>query len=167
METNNGTDEGVSLGAGLTREEDDELRRLNFLAKVGTLSERKRQRILELRILDRRVQIRPPREFHNERAPNARTSRRASRLPSRYTMYKVRDDTTTAGWAPRPYAGNVDATGANEQNRPARTLSEVRTELDQMAALRLLAPFKPLQSAYYDQLGALEKDQLRVINREP
>jgi hypothetical protein len=128
VDTGNGTNEGVSLGAGLTREEDDELRRLNFLSEVDTVSERKRQRILELRMRDRRMQIRPH----------------------------------------RTYAGDADARAVeDERNRPVTTLSDVRTELDQMAALRLLTPFKPPQSAHYDQLAALEKDLLRRIDRQP
>ena len=47
----------------LTREQDDELRRLHYLALVGDLSGRSRERILELRIRDRRQEIRQPREF--------------------------------------------------------------------------------------------------------
>jgi hypothetical protein len=47
----------------LTHEEDDELRRLNYLAKIGPLSERNRNRFIELRLRDRRHEIREPREF--------------------------------------------------------------------------------------------------------
>lgn len=46
----------------LTRDEDDELRRLNFLAQTGPLSERSKARMLELRLRDRRETVRPPRE---------------------------------------------------------------------------------------------------------
>ena len=49
-------------GSRLTRDEDDELRRLNFLAQHGTASKRTRERIGELRLRDRRKEIRAPRE---------------------------------------------------------------------------------------------------------
>jgi hypothetical protein len=47
----------------LSCEEDDELRRLYFMSQHGELSERSRQRMLELRLRDRREKIRPPREL--------------------------------------------------------------------------------------------------------
>ena len=53
----------------LSPEEDDELRRLRYLADSGTLSERCRARIRELRSRDRRSEIRPPREFANAAEP--------------------------------------------------------------------------------------------------
>ncbi|HET6966319.1 MAG TPA: hypothetical protein VFH58_16210 [Acidimicrobiales bacterium] len=55
----------MSVEEPLTREEDDELRRLNFLAQTGALSERSEARVLELRLRDRRKKIRPPREFES------------------------------------------------------------------------------------------------------
>jgi hypothetical protein len=53
----------MSLIEPLTREEDDELIRLSFLAQHGILSDRKRERMLELRLRDRRARIRSPRTF--------------------------------------------------------------------------------------------------------
>jgi len=51
----------------LTREEDDELRRLNWISQIGCLSQHKRERMVELRLRDRRQEIRPPREFAEEK----------------------------------------------------------------------------------------------------
>ena len=51
----------------LTREEDDELRRLHWLSQVGTLAGKKTERLLELRLRDRRKEIRAPREFAEEK----------------------------------------------------------------------------------------------------
>ena len=59
----------------LTVEEDDELRRLNYLSKVGLLSHRSRERMVELRLKDRRRAIREPREFEAAR-PVAKPRRR-------------------------------------------------------------------------------------------
>lgn len=47
----------------LSEEEDNELRRLNFLAQHAELSARSKERLLELRMRDRRAEVRPPREF--------------------------------------------------------------------------------------------------------
>ncbi|HUB69732.1 MAG TPA: hypothetical protein VL984_04880 [Acidimicrobiales bacterium] len=46
---------------GLTREEDDELRRLAFMARFGALDHELNKRIAELRSRDRRKEIRNPR----------------------------------------------------------------------------------------------------------
>lgn len=69
-DTVDGTEAGSAASARfedtqgpLSKDEDDELRRLNFLAKTGALSERSKARMLELRLRDRRERIRPPREF--------------------------------------------------------------------------------------------------------
>lgn len=51
------------LAQGLTRDEDDELRRLHYFSQVGQLAGPKLERFLELRLRDRRKAIRPPREF--------------------------------------------------------------------------------------------------------
>ena len=51
----------------LTREEDDELRRLHWISQIGCLSQHKRERMLELRLRDRRQEIRQPREFAEEK----------------------------------------------------------------------------------------------------
>lgn len=53
----------VATFEGLTREEDDELRRLNWMSQIGALAVRKIERMIELRLRDRRKEIRPPREF--------------------------------------------------------------------------------------------------------
>jgi hypothetical protein len=45
---------------GLTDEEDAELRRLVFLAQFAQPGERIRRRIIELRVRDRRAQVRDP-----------------------------------------------------------------------------------------------------------
>jgi hypothetical protein len=54
---------GVYLSDPLTVEEDDELRRLNYLAEMGLLSEQSQERLIELRLRDRRRRVRGPREF--------------------------------------------------------------------------------------------------------
>ena len=51
-----------SLGERLTPEEDEELRRLNFFEMVGELSNEKKERLIELRLRDRRQEIRAPRD---------------------------------------------------------------------------------------------------------
>jgi hypothetical protein len=56
-------DETALIPQRLTREEDDELRRLHWFAQVGILSARKRERMIELRLRDRRTEVRAPREF--------------------------------------------------------------------------------------------------------
>jgi hypothetical protein len=52
-----------AAGERLSREEDDELRRLYFMSQHGELSARSQERMLELRLRDRREEIRPPREL--------------------------------------------------------------------------------------------------------
>jgi hypothetical protein len=47
----------------LTHEEDSELRRLHYLANLGTMSLQARERFVELRARDRRAKVREPREF--------------------------------------------------------------------------------------------------------
>jgi len=51
-----------SLDKHLTRDEDGELRRLNWFSEVGALADHKQERVLELRLRDRRKAIRPPRD---------------------------------------------------------------------------------------------------------
>ncbi|HMK96574.1 MAG TPA: hypothetical protein VK425_03445 [Acidimicrobiales bacterium] len=46
---------------GLTREEDDELRRLGFMARYGSLTAESQGRLDQLRLRDRRKKIRLPR----------------------------------------------------------------------------------------------------------
>jgi hypothetical protein len=53
----------LDLSDRLTIEEDDELRRLNYLAEMGLLSEQSQERLIELRLRDRRRRVRGPREF--------------------------------------------------------------------------------------------------------
>jgi hypothetical protein len=55
----------------VTVEEDSELRRLNYMAKMGQLSEHSRERMLELRLRDRRQDVREPREFGGDDGPPA------------------------------------------------------------------------------------------------
>lgn len=47
----------------LSRDEDDELRRLHWFSEVAMLSGQKVERIVELRLRDRRAEIRQPREI--------------------------------------------------------------------------------------------------------
>jgi hypothetical protein len=63
-----GLDDLLSAG------EDDELRRLHYLSKMGHLSERSRDRFIELRLRDRRQEIREPREFGTDARPTAQPS---------------------------------------------------------------------------------------------
>lgn len=53
--------EDPSVEVGLTRVEDNELRRLNWMAQRGTLTEAMQERMVELRLRDRRQTIRRPR----------------------------------------------------------------------------------------------------------
>lgn len=48
---------------GLTRDEDDELRRLHYFSNIGALAGQRFERFLELRLRDRRKDVRVPREF--------------------------------------------------------------------------------------------------------
>ena len=73
-------DELSELDKRLTRNEDDELRRLNYFSQVGNLSPRKKERFVELRLRDRRTEIRPPREFGEEETYTVK-HRRRFRLP--------------------------------------------------------------------------------------
>lgn len=58
----------VALARGLTPEEDSELRSLDLLSEIGTLSPAKQERMVALRLLDRRERIRFPVEFsHDQR----------------------------------------------------------------------------------------------------
>ncbi|HUE58205.1 MAG TPA: hypothetical protein VMO88_01350 [Acidimicrobiales bacterium] len=60
-------DQTADLAQGLSRAEDDELRRLHWLSQIGSLAGRKAERLLELRLRDRRKEIRAPREFAEEK----------------------------------------------------------------------------------------------------
>jgi hypothetical protein len=64
---------------GLTRDEDDELRRLHYFTEVGNLSDRKQERLIELRLRDRRKTVRQPREFGEDES--YATPRRRRWLP--------------------------------------------------------------------------------------
>lgn len=70
--------DGEPVEAGLSREEDDELRRLSFFSTVGALSEEKLNRFRELRERDRREEVRPPREFELPDDPPQHTKIRTS-----------------------------------------------------------------------------------------
>lgn len=59
-------DETLELGVPLTSEEDDELRSLNYLNEIGCLAPHKAERLLELRLRDRRFKVRPPRDLVEE-----------------------------------------------------------------------------------------------------
>lgn len=56
----------IDVSDRLTTEEDDELRRLNYLWEMGLLSEGSQERLVELRLRDRRKKVRGPREFGGE-----------------------------------------------------------------------------------------------------
>lgn len=70
-------DSGTWIEQPLSPEEDDELRRLHYMGTQGMLSERMRERLLVLRVRDRRDHIRPPREFGED--SEARDSQRGPR----------------------------------------------------------------------------------------
>ena len=78
-------DSGTWLDQRLSPQEDDELRRLHYMGTQGMLSERMRERLLVLRVRDRRDHIRSPREFGEDRA--ARESRKG---PSRRNLRFLR-----------------------------------------------------------------------------
>ena len=58
--------EDPSLEVGLTRVEDNELRRLNWMAQRGRLTDALHERMIELRLRDRRKTIRRPRLVSDE-----------------------------------------------------------------------------------------------------
>ena len=60
-------DQTAPIPQGLSPAEDDELRRLHWLSQIGSLAGRKAERLLELRLRDRRKEIRAPREFAEEK----------------------------------------------------------------------------------------------------
>lgn len=53
-------------GRGLTPEEDDDLRRLHYLSTMAALSPRSQERLIQLRLDDRRQEIREPRELNEQ-----------------------------------------------------------------------------------------------------
>lgn len=73
-------DELSSLDARLTRQEDDELRRLNYFSLFGALAPKRQERFVELRLRDHRAEIRPPREFGEDESYVPKQRRRL-RLP--------------------------------------------------------------------------------------
>lgn len=64
--------------AGLSEEEDDDLRRLAYLAGTAGLSPWSQSRVNELRSRDRREDIRPPREIAGEPADDVAARARRS-----------------------------------------------------------------------------------------
>lgn len=130
----------AEIPAGLTREEDDELRRLHWLSQIGTLAARKVERLIELRLRDRRSEIRPPREFEQV-ADGASPG-----------------DSRDAG------APSADA-AVSEASAPA-DLAHVRRHLESMAQSRLLIPFDDDQRKRYQQLLELEKALLGSLPAE-
>ena len=64
-----GTSEGSTAEEPrrLSYEEDAELRRLNYLAEIGSLAGSKADRLIELRLRDRRNDVRAPREVADEK----------------------------------------------------------------------------------------------------
>jgi hypothetical protein len=75
--------EVAGLEERLTREEDNELRRLGFFQQVGALSDHRRERFIELRLRDRRKEVRPPSGVANETAVDAVTE------PRRWSPFKT------------------------------------------------------------------------------
>ena len=76
---------GLELARGFNQEEHDELRRLHYFNRVGSVAGPKVDRFLELRLQDRRQKIRPPREF-GEQETASRLSKRpiaSSRVSSK------------------------------------------------------------------------------------
>lgn len=75
------TESGLA-SRSLSYAEDEELRRLNYLAEISTLAEVKAERLIELRLRDRRDEVRAPREFAEENI-DARTKRKWYQFGSR------------------------------------------------------------------------------------
>jgi hypothetical protein len=69
-------EEAAPVAQGLTPAEDDELRRLHWFSQIGSLGTRKAERMIELRLRDRRAVIRPPRDLVEEKVEGSGTSRR-------------------------------------------------------------------------------------------
>ncbi|HEX6395736.1 MAG TPA: hypothetical protein VFZ97_20070 [Acidimicrobiales bacterium] len=69
-------EETAAIAEGLTPQEDDELRRLHWFSQIGSLGPRKAERMIELRLRDRRAVIRPPRDFVEEEFEVSGNSRR-------------------------------------------------------------------------------------------
>ena len=67
----------------MTREEDNELRRLSFFQQVGALSDHRRERFNELRLRDRPKEIRPSgvRQRDGRRRPDRAASMVAVQEP--------------------------------------------------------------------------------------
>lgn len=75
------SEDGAQVARELSYDEDAELRRLNYLAEIGTLTGVKAERLIELRLRDRRNEVRAPRESAEER-DGARSKRRWHRFGS-------------------------------------------------------------------------------------
>lgn len=76
IRTSPAIDTPQALPERLTRDEDDELRRLHWFSQIGRLSLSKNERMLELRLRDRRKEIRPPREYAEEKVETTASGRR-------------------------------------------------------------------------------------------
>lgn len=81
---------------GLSEEEDDDLRRLAYLAGTAGLSAWSESRVSDLRSRDRREEVRPPREIPGAPEDDAAARARRSK-PQRRRRMKLR---RTGGPAP-------------------------------------------------------------------
>lgn len=137
-------DESARLPQGLTHEEDDELRRLNWLSQTGSLGGRKIERLLELRLQDRRKEIRVPREVAEaERVvvTSALQKRHSQQPQPRHLAEQLSHDNVAEG--------------------PPTDLHETRCRLDRIVKVRLLRALSDEEQRLYRELLALEEFLLK------
>jgi hypothetical protein len=132
-------DETAAIPDGLTREEDDELRRLHWFAQIGTLAARRVERLIELRLRDRRKEVRPPREFEEKATPPA---------------------------FPETAMSQFDGCISKSAEVPVdmNDLAEVRRLLEHMAKSRLKLPFDEDEHHRYREL--LEAERALLASRK-
>lgn len=136
--------QAARLPQGLTRAEDDELRRLHWLSEIGALAAKKVERLIELRLRDRRHEIRPPREFADGNVDAVYLALRRwfnARHPQLQTLPDAEPSETVAA-------------------EPVRDLQEVQRQLDRLVKARLLAPLREEDQSRYEQLLEAERSLL-------
>jgi hypothetical protein len=106
----------TGLDNAVSPQEDDELRRLHYLSKLGPLSRRSEQRIIELRLRDRREEIREPREFGTEGDTWVLDGRTSARLQSAFVEpWEIEQLRVAVAMLPRTHnAGPLSRESAQE-----------------------------------------------------
>lgn len=91
----------------LTREEDDELRRLNYFSQFGALAGQTLERFRELRLRDRRKTVRTPREFGLPEKATPDTKAEEVSAPRPHPNLWFRSPTKQPSTAPRAQGGQA------------------------------------------------------------